>query len=359
MSAQDHPAESGEINGTPGQPARRASAARPGGGPACERRGEQVRDPRGGPLGDLSGQGFLLNVFKESPWTSHDAVARVRRILRFRRVGHTGTLDPFATGVLLCCVGRATKLSDALMDLRKEYEGWLRFGVKTTTGDATGEVERIWHLPLPDEDRLRAAARRFTGEILQVPPMVSALKHEGQRLYRLARQGITVERQPRKIFVEAFEILAAEGDRVRFRVRCSRGTYVRTLIEDMGTELGAGAHVQELVRTAVGSFRVDGAVWLAEGMGPEELLAHAIPMAAAVGHLPAWKVSAFWASKLRRGHTPPWIVLDVEREPVAGEIGRLLSAAGELVALGQAVPTPGPIERPWHDALQLKLMRVL
>jgi len=339
VSGQRHASETGESTGAPAGPAADEAVARP--------------------RGDLTGQGFVLNVFKESPWTSHDAVARVRRILRLRRVGHTGTLDPFATGVLLCCVGRATKLSDALMDLRKEYEGWLRFGVKTTTGDATGEVEREWDLPLPDEDRLRAAAQRFTGEILQVPPMVSALKHEGQRLYRLARQGITVERKARRILVEAFEILAVAGDRVRFRVRCSRGTYVRTLVEDFGAELGAGAHVQELVRTAVGTFRADSAARLVEGMPPEDLLAHAIPMAAAVGHLPAWRVPAFWATKLRRGHTPPWIVLDLEREPVAGEVGRLISAAGELVALGRALPTPGPVDRPWHEALDLKLIRVM
>jgi tRNA pseudouridine55 synthase len=339
VNPQGHPPGTGELAG--------ASAGSPG------------RDAAEGPRGDLAGQGFVLNVFKESPWTSHDAVARVRRILSLRRVGHTGTLDPFATGVLLCCVGRATKLSDALMDLRKEYEGWLRFGVKTTTGDATGNIECEWNLPLPAEDRLRTAAQRFTGETLQVPPMVSALKHEGQRLYRLARKGITVERQPRKIFIEAFEILAIAGDRVRFRVRCSRGTYVRTLVEDFGAALGAGAHVQELARTAVGAFRADAAVRLVEGMAPEDLLAHAIPMAAAVGHLPAWKVPSFWANKLRRGHTPPWIVLDLEREPTAGDVGRLISPAGELVALGQALLTPGPIDRPWHDALHLKLVRVI
>ena len=326
---------------------------------ACRRSVPGVGGPHGAREDDPAQVGFVLNVYKDSPWTSHDAVARVRRILGIRRVGHTGTLDPFATGVLLCCVGRATKLSDALMELRKEYAGWMRFGLQTTTADATGEVVRTWDLPLPPAEQLVATAQRFTGEILQVPPMVSALKHEGQRLYRLARRGITVERQARKVFVESFEILGSDGDRVQFRVRCSRGTYVRTLVEDFGAELGAGACVQELTRTAVGPFRVEQAAHLVEGLPAPDLLAQAIPMAAAVAHLPAWRVPGFWATKLRRGHTPPWIVLDIEREPSAGEVGRLVNTAGELVALGQAQLTPGPADRPWHEAMHLKLVRVI
>ncbi|MFC1573491.1 tRNA pseudouridine(55) synthase TruB [Candidatus Eisenbacteria bacterium] len=231
--------------------------------------------------GGLEGQGFVLNVFKESPWTSHDAVARVRRILKFRKVGHTGTLDPFATGVLLCCVGRATKLSNVLMDLPKEYEGWMRFGVKTNTGDSSGEVLQTWEMSPPPLERLREAARSLEGEILQVPPMVSALKHQGQRLYKLARKGITVERQPRKVRVNSFEILAVEGPRVTFRVRCARGTYVRTLVEDFAELLGAGANVEELERTAVGPFRAADAVRIDPPPEAAELIAKAVPMAEA------------------------------------------------------------------------------
>ncbi len=311
------------------------------------------------PAGDLTGQGFALNVFKERSLTSHDVVARTRRILHFRKIGHTGTLDPFATGVLLCCVGRATKLSDVLMDLRKEYEGWMRFGLKTDSGDITGQTLRTWNLPVPSAERLAEAARAFCGRIEQVPPMVSALKHKGQRLYRLARKGITVDRAARTVHVEVFDILEIGEARIRFRVRCSRGTYVRTLIDDFGAALGAGAAVEELRRTAVGTFRIEDAVRLRDPMTAEELLAHAIPMSAAVGHLPAWKVPTFWAAKLRRGHAPPWVVLDVDREPAAGDRGRLVSPAGELVALGQAELSPGPADRPWYEALQLKLTRVI
>jgi tRNA pseudouridine55 synthase len=301
----------------------------------------------------------VLNINKPSPWTSHDAVQRVRRILGQRKVGHTGTLDPYATGVLLCCVGRATKLSSVLMDLPKRYAGWMRFGVKTSTGDRFGEIEQEWSTPVPALPQLRAAAQSLVGEILQVPPMVSALKHEGERLYKLARKGITVERRPRRVFVEAFEILRADGRRIGFRVACARGTYVRTLVEDLGTALGAGACVDELERTHVGAFRAQDALSLEEDMEADDLIARSISMAEAVAHLPSWKVPRFWASKVRRGHAPPWAVLEVEETPVDGQTVALVSAAGELVALAKTVPSSGPTGRAWQDALSLQLVRVI
>lgn len=307
----------------------------------------------------LDGQGFVLSIFKESPWTSHDAVHRLRRILRYRRIGHTGTLDPFATGILICCVGRATKLSNYLMDLSKQYEGTLRFGVQTDTGDSSGAVVREWDLPLPPLERLAEVARDFEGEILQTPPMVSALKHEGQRLYRLARRGITVERQPRKVRVDEFAILGVEDGLVRFRVRCARGTYVRTLVEDFGSALGASACVQNLCRTAVGPFRVDDAVRLHEEMTSEELRRAEVSMADALGHLPAWKVPSFWVTKLRQGHAPPWVVLEMEEPPADGVVGRLVGAGGDLLAIGRAVATSGRADRAWYDLLQLELRRVI
>ncbi|MCK4304851.1 MAG: tRNA pseudouridine(55) synthase TruB [Candidatus Eisenbacteria sp.] len=309
--------------------------------------------------GGLEGQGFVLNIYKESPWTSHDAVRRVRRILGFRKVGHTGTLDPFATGVLLCCVGRATKLSSILMDLPKQYEGWMRFGAQTHTGDAFGRIEREWNVALPSLEALRRSAAGLQGEILQVPPMVSALKHNGQRLYKLARKGITVERKARRVLVESFAILEVDGLRIRFRVRCSRGTYVRTLVEDFGASLGASAYVEELCRMRIGPFEVGDAVRLQEDMQRSDLIARSISMAQAAAHLPAWRIPRFWAAKLRHGHTPPWIVLEMERPPVADEIGCLISSTGELMALGKAVQSEGLADRPWSDALNLELVRVI
>lgn len=309
--------------------------------------------------GGLEGQGFVLNVNKQSAWTSHDAVQRVRRILNFRKVGHTGTLDPFATGVLLCCVGRATKLSNLLMDLPKQYEGWMRFGLKTDTGDLSGRIKREWSGNVPSLETLREASRVLQGEIMQVPPMVSALKHEGQRLYRLARKGITVQREPRRVSVESFEILQLKERLIRFRVRCGRGTYVRTLVDDFGASLGAGACVRDLCRTRVGRFRVEDAVSLEEMDKADDLIAHSIPMAEAVNHLPAWKVPPFWVVKLRRGHSPPWVVLQMERPPEPGETGRLVDGAGQLEALARAEAVPGSAERAWYDALELRLLRVI
>ncbi len=305
--------------------------------------------------------GFVLNVDKTQGWTSHDAVQRIRRILQFRKVGHTGTLDPYATGVLLCCVGRATKLSNALMSLPKEYTGWLRWGRKTDTGDATGELLEQCPEPCPSLEALQAAAGEFVGEILQTPPMVSALKHEGRRLYKLAREGITVERKPRRVSVTAFDLLQQEEDRVRFRVACSRGTYIRVLVEDLAQKLGGLAVVDDLCRSKVGTFDLTTAVSVAddEAFTREDLLAKAIPMGQAVGHLPGWRVPAFWVAKIRRGQAPPWVVLDLEKPPAANECGRLIGRDDELLALAEAVPTVGPADRDWTEAFELKLTRVI
>ncbi len=306
--------------------------------------------------------GFVLNVDKPAGWTSHDAVQRIRSILRFRKVGHTGTLDPFATGVLLCCVGRATKLSNALMDLPKTYTGSIRWGLKTDTGDAAGQVLETSAVPCPGQEELAAAARTFHGEILQVPPMVSAIKHEGQPLYRLARQGLTVERQPRRVRVEEFVILGVADDRIRFRVVCSRGTYVRVLAEDLAGMLAGRAHVETLCRTRVGSFSQEDAIRIDEideEITREQLLARSIMMSDALSHLPAWRVPPFWAAKVHRGHTPPWVVLDINKPPAPHDCGRLVTTGGDLLALAEVHPTVGPVDRDWTDALEMKLIRVI
>lgn len=323
-----------------------------------EARGEERTVGRRQPDMPLPVAGFVLNVDKPPAWTSHDAVARIRSVLRFRKVGHTGTLDPFATGVLVCCVGRATKLSNALMELPKTYEGHFGWGRQTDSGDATGELVATSPAACPPVADLRAGARELEGEILQTPPMVSAVKHRGRPLYKLARQGVTVERRPRKVRVEAFEIRDANEDRIGFRITCSRGTYIRVLAEDLAAKLGGLAHVADLRRTRVGSFTGEEAVRIDRDWTREALIERAISMSDALGHLPAWRVPPFWAAKVRRGQTPPWVVLDVAEPPRLGSVARLVTAAGDLLALAEVVPTIGPADRDWVDALGMKLTRV-
>ncbi len=203
----------------------------------------------------------IINVYKEQDFTSFDVVAKMRGIAGQRKIGHTGTLDPMATGVLPVCLGNATKACDLLTDWDKEYEAELLLGKITDTLDVTGEVlsedpEGAMSLT---EDQVRIAVSHYLGEILQVPPMYSALKVNGQRLYDLARKGVEVERKPRPVTIHELEILEMALPVVKLRVLCSKGTYIRTLCDDIGRELGCGGTMQSLVRTKVGPFTLDNA----------------------------------------------------------------------------------------------------
>jgi len=209
----------------------------------------------------VSGQGRYRDGFavidKEPGCTSHDVVAQSRRLLGIRKVGHAGTLDPDATGVLILGVGRATRLLRYVTALGKTYEATVVFGAATDTCDAAGSVVETWDMSDLTEARARAAAAAFVGEIQQIPPMVSAVRVDGRRLHELAREGLTVAREPRTVRVESLELTGfSAGDRPRATVTltCSSGTYVRTLAADWGAALGGGAHLATLRRTAVGSF---------------------------------------------------------------------------------------------------------
>ncbi|HUC38136.1 MAG TPA: tRNA pseudouridine(55) synthase TruB [Acidimicrobiales bacterium] len=207
--------------------------------------------PGRGP-GELIG---LLVVDKEPGWTSHDVVAKCRGLLGERRMGHAGTLDPDATGVLLVGVGRFTRMLRYLGDAPKSYEAEVVLGTSTSTLDASGEVTGTWDMSGVSLTQVREAAASLTGEILQVPPMVSALKVGGRRLHELARAGIEVERRARKVTIERLDIEQTGTPGVyEMRVDCSTGTYVRSLAADLGTALGGGAHLRNLRRTRVGSF---------------------------------------------------------------------------------------------------------
>jgi len=199
--------------------------------------------------------GALL-VDKPAGCTSHDVVDRLRRHFGFKKVGHCGTLDPAATGLLIIVLERATKLQDRLMADDKTYEGTLRLGVTTDSHDADGTVLAEKPVPAFTPDQLEAVFARFRGDIHQVPPMVSAVKHEGTPLYKLARKGKTVEREPRLIHIYDLRALDIKLPDIRIRVTCTKGTYVRTLCHDIGEALGCGAHLHDLRRTRSGSFDV-------------------------------------------------------------------------------------------------------
>ena len=196
----------------------------------------------------------ILCVDKPRGMTSHDVVAAVRRMTGLRTVGHTGTLDPDASGLLLLCLGRATKFARFFEGLEKTYWAVMRLGVCTDTQDATGRVLRQQDVPRVSRPQLQSVLARFTGPIQQIPPMYSAVKYRGQRLYRLARQGQTVAHQPRDVCIRHLELLDVRDALVTLRVICSKGTYVRTLCEDIGLALGYGAHLVHLQRCRVGSF---------------------------------------------------------------------------------------------------------
>jgi tRNA pseudouridine55 synthase len=211
------------------------------------------------PGADAAGISGLVVVDKEAGWTSHDVVARCRRLFGQRRVGHAGTLDPDATGILLVGLGRVTRTLRFLTALGKQYEAEIVLGTATSTLDASGDVVGTWDMSGVSLDDVRRGAASLTGSIEQVPPMVSAVKVGGRRLHELARAGIAIERAPRPVTVDRFDVVGPGGSPGVFRivVECSSGTYVRTLAADLGTALEGGAHLRALRRTKVGSFGLD------------------------------------------------------------------------------------------------------
>ena len=199
----------------------------------------------------------VLNLNKPPKLTSRQAVDRVKRRLNVKKAGHGGTLDPDATGVLLICLGDGTKLFEALQVGTKEYEGTFILGITTDTLDANGQIIKTADTGQITPDQIRAVCQQFVGEIEQIPPMFSALKHKGKPLYKLARRGIEVERRSRRVFIESIELLLFNMPEVRFRVVCSKGTYIRVLAADIGAALGCGAHLSELTRTRSGVFKIE------------------------------------------------------------------------------------------------------
>lgn len=254
-------------------------------------------------------EGILL-IWKPAGFTSHDVVAKARRILHIKRIGHTGTLDPQVTGVLPLCIGRATRLVEYIQEMPKEYRAKLVVGLATDTEDLTGEVvERSDRVEL-EPGRVRDVIGSFEGEIDQVPPMYSAVKVDGKRLYELARKGEVVERKPRTVTVYRMELLSMNLEQpmpeIEFRALCSKGTYIRTLCTDIGRSLGYPAAMAELVRTATGGFGRDRCVTLeqlaeAAARGEDEVRRLMVPADEAISFIPACSIGAEQAAHALQG----------------------------------------------------------
>jgi len=221
----------------------------------------------------------IINVYKEKGYTSHDVVAKMRGILKIKKIGHTGTLDPDAEGVLPVCIGKATKLVDLITDKDKTYEAVLKLGITTDTQDITGQILTTREVTV-NKQEIEETIKSFIGEYMQLPPMYSAIKVNGKKLYELARQGIEVERKRRKVTIYDIRILKIDEveSEVWVSVDCGKGTYIRTLLYDIGEKLGCGGTMKSLVRTAVGKFKLENAYKLAdiEELAQKERVATAV-----------------------------------------------------------------------------------
>jgi len=282
----------------------------------------------------------VLLLDKPAGITSNAAVQSVRRLFRAQKAGHTGTLDPMASGLLPICLGEATKFSHLLLEADKAYAATVRLGMTTTTGDLDGETTARHAVQATPED-IRHALEGFAGEILQTPPMYSALKHDGQRLYQLARAGRDVPRAPRSIVIRKLDLLGVEGDEVSLFVSCSKGTYVRVLAEDLGRALGCGACLSGLRREGVGNFRLSlGAVSLdqIEQTAPGERDALLLPADALVSSLPRLDLDPEAALRLSHGQSVAHsAVHDEGLARIYGPTGIFLGVA-EVRAQGRIVP---------------------
>ena len=286
----------------------------------------------------------VLNVHKPTGPTSHDVVDEVRRIFGQKRVGHAGTLDPMASGVLVVCLGKATRVVEYLMGAPKEYRARMALGVTTDSQDSTGSVIEERNASSITREMVEEAARAFVGKIEQIPPMVSAVKHEGKRLYKLAREGKTVDRPPRRITVHSIEVAAFSPSPIpncELSVRCSSGTYIRTLCADIGERLGCGAHMSMLERTAVGRFRIEDAITpddLRATKSRGELEGAVIAISDALSDMPAVTLDAGDEARALHGLAAQCVTSADD-----GATVRMLSPDGGLIGLGRVSRAGGEV----------------
>jgi tRNA pseudouridine55 synthase len=276
----------------------------------------------------------ILLLDKPAGLTSNAALQVVKKLYQARKAGHTGSLDPLATGLLPICFGEATKISGFLLDADKRYHVFCRLGERTTTGDAEGEVIERLPVETVTAEGIRVAMAGFRGDIEQIPPMYSALKHKGERLYKLARQGVEVEREPRRVTVHDLALISWQDGIAEITVHCSKGTYVRTLVEDIGAALGCGAHVTALRRLGVGPFddsRIYGIETL-EGLAAEGFAAlDAIlqPVESGLAQWPGVRLSGDAAFYLRQGQP-----VQVPQAPSRGWV-RLYEGDAQFMGMGE------------------------
>lgn len=279
----------------------------------------------------------VIVVDKPEGWTSHDVVGKMRRVARTKKIGHLGTLDPIATGVLPLVIDRATRLAQFYTRSDKIYEGVVRFGWSTSTYDRAGEPtsDRVEYTV--DAEALSSALDRFRGEILQTPPAVSAKKVEGRRAYELARQAVAVELAPVPVEVYEITVLEAAGAEARLRVHCSGGTYLRSIAHDVGQALACGAHLTELRRLASGEFEIAQARTIAqlEALAADERLPEAlVPASEMLPEMPTVYVDDVTITQIRHGRNFP--ASPFRSQPASRRV-KAVSRAGELVAIGEAV----------------------
>ena len=278
----------------------------------------------------------ILNIYKEKGYTSHDVVAKLRGITGQRKIGHTGTLDPEAEGVLPVCLGRATKVCDLLTDRDKTYEAVLLLGIRTDTQDVTGTVTDRGDIQGITREMVEQAAHKYVGEYDQIPPMYSALKVNGKKLYELAREGKTIERKARRVRIYELEILEEALPRVRLRVRCSKGTYIRTLCDDIGADLGCYGCMEALLRTRVGPFALEEACRLEEvasALKTGELGKMLCPIDRLFAEYPAVRVKEGWEKLAYNGNGLKRSMTDGDREIKDGACVRLYDVGGNFLAL--------------------------
>jgi tRNA pseudouridine55 synthase len=278
----------------------------------------------------------LILIDKPTGWTSHDAVSFLRGLLKEKRTGHTGTLDPAATGLLIVLLGKATRLAKFYGGNKKEYTATVKLGCETDTLDAEGKIIRELSVPALDRRKVEEVFSRFTGEIEQVPPAYSAVKIGGEPLYRRARKGLEVQAPPRRITIDALKLLELSEDEFSFHVVCSSGTYIRSLAKDISEALGTCGHLIQLRRTAAGVYKVDGALSLEPKPAPDEACNRVMQIDMLLPELPAARLTPRGVEDVCHGRPPlgdDFILIPELRE---GSPVRMMDESGKLLAIGEA-----------------------